>query len=40
LVRELPESSAFQRWINNKDNRNFVEGSDVDIQNSIKGLKV
>lgn len=30
LTRGLPEDSAFSRFYNNKDNRNFVE-SDIDI---------
>ena len=40
LVRELPEHSAFQRWLRDKDNRNFVVNSDIDIDNSIQRMKV
>jgi hypothetical protein len=40
LVRELPEESAYQRWIRNKDNRSFVEFNDSDIDREIKEMKV
>jgi hypothetical protein len=41
LVRELPDNSAYQRWLNDKDNRSFIELRDEDsIYNEIKEMKV
>jgi hypothetical protein len=32
LVRGLPEDSAYNRWYNDKENRNFVEAEEVIIK--------
>lgn len=38
LVRGLPESSAFNRWYHQKENRNFIETNDTDIEQNIKKM--
>jgi hypothetical protein len=40
LIKGLPESSAFYRWYNKKDNRNFVDSSESEIEkqfNKVRG---
>jgi hypothetical protein len=39
FIRGLPEESAFNCFIRNKDNRNFVEYDEYLIENEIKRIK-
>jgi hypothetical protein len=38
-VKELPNDSAYARWLQNKENRNFVEYDDELINTSIDKMR-
>ncbi len=39
LLRSLPEESAYYRFTKNKENRNFVEYREDEIEKEIEGVK-
>jgi len=39
-LRSLPEDSAYYKWYKDKENRNFVEYKEDDIEKEIKELRV